>query len=171
MKNQIVKLVVLTLFLGLVVMVGLTYTEPVLKVKAQDIEASGVADSPPTGYSSLYTFTGVRNSIVTPLFATAVHCTNYSTSSISTTVQFFDNAGTSTYAASSVLGSNETGTFVTRVTSMYGNEIIATSSGTNIDQGSGRVTATDSQLICTVHVLDADNNPPTFNSALNIFIP
>ncbi|MCP4358215.1 MAG: hypothetical protein GY796_09400, partial [Chloroflexi bacterium] len=79
MKNHVIKLIVLSLFLGLGVMVGIIYTEPVIKVNAQGIETSGVADAPPTGYESLYTFTGVRNSTSSPQVATAVHCTNYST--------------------------------------------------------------------------------------------
>ncbi len=140
-------------------------------IRPQDeISELGLADPPPSGFSVLYMFTGASNDTTTPdTIATSVHCTNFGSANAQVQVQFFSPGAGSTYSATLTINSNQTRTFSTQPTEIYFED-----SNVNagfLDQGSGRVLANKSHLICTAQVLDPTNNQPVYLSELEMFRP
>jgi len=139
------------------------------EVRPQDeIGELGLADPPPSGFSVLYMFTGASNDTTTPdTIATSVHCTNFGPANAQVQVQFFSPSAGNTYSATLTIISNQTRTFSTQPTVIYFED-----SNVNagfLDQGSGRVLANKSHLICTAQVLDPTNNQPLFMTKLPLF--
>ncbi len=168
MKTHFAKIFVLSLVLGLGLILGLAYGQPVAKVIAQEIGSFGLADPPPTGYQVLYTFTGVNNdNTASAEIATSVHCTNYGTGNVDVKVEFFDTTAGDTDLAQQTLAPNQTWTFSTQNTSIYNSETNAGSG--DIDQGSGRVTAIGTDIICTAQVFDDSSSVPTFMAPLDLY--
>ncbi len=169
MKTHFAKIFVLSLVLGLGLILGIAYGQPVAKVIAQEIGSLGLADPPPTNYQTLYAFAGVKNDNTSNVeIATSVHCTNYGTGNVDIKVEFFDTTGSTGYLAQQTLTPNHTWTFSTQETSIYHSETNA--SAGDIDQGSGRVTATGITIICTAQVFDDSSSVPEFMTALDLYL-
>jgi hypothetical protein len=135
-----------------------------------EIGAFGLADPPPAGFSVLYMFTGAANDTAATgtnrQIATSVHCTNFGSTSIQATLEIFPQSGGTLASNTLTISSNETETWSTQFTAVYRE----TTLGTGIlEQGSGRVLATSSQLICTAQVLDPLTDPPAFMTKLTLF--
>jgi hypothetical protein len=131
-----------------------------------EIGELGLTDPPPTGFSVLYMFTGVNNdTTATDAVATTVHCTNFDTKAISLTLQFFATSGGTIDSFTDNLAANETGTYSTQGT--FFNETPLNL--TLFEQGSGRVLATTSKVICTAQLLQPGTITPTFMVKLPMF--
>jgi len=128
----------------------------------------GLADEAPAGYWVLYTFTGVGNDTDgLDVMATAVHCTNYGAADVSVIVQLFNNAGDIGWETTYTLASNQTRTFVSQPTLIFGNETNIGTTG--IQQGSGRVLGNASTIICTAQLVDPDSSQPSFLAKLPLY--
>lgn len=168
MKKHLAKILVLFLVLGVGLVLGVTYGKPAARAIAQGIGIAGLTGSPPPNHQVLYTFTGVRNRTSSRKIATTVHCSNYGNASTSITVEFFDNDGTTTYTAQQNVASNQTWTFSTQSVPIYsGHQEVA--GAAIIDQGSGRVSAESTTVICTAQVIDAEDTAPQFITVLDLF--
>jgi hypothetical protein len=134
----------------------------------------GIKDPPPAGYTVLYMFTGARvDPSAQHKAATSVHCANYGTASANVLVELFDWNVSLVMTGTATIPPDEMRTFSSHDTYIYRNEIII---GPNpqflsIDQGSGRVMATQPNLICTAQVFGPSNITPTYMVNLDLFQP
>jgi hypothetical protein len=135
----------------------------------------GIQDPPPAGFQTRYLFTGVSDdgSQGAPgrKDATVATCSNHGGSQTTVLVEVFNYNGTA-YSASLPMDAGETGTFSTQDTGVYISDMLLGGSPgtTEINQGSGRISFNGpSTIICTVQVLDALNNPPTFAHNLTLY--
>jgi hypothetical protein len=163
----------LVMLLALVLALGANAQEPTAEPQEADsggeISGQGLTDPAPTGFSVLYMFTGVHNDTSSPDgVATAVHCTNFDTKAISLTLQFFGTLGGSVTSFTDNLASNETGTYSTSDNTFFNETPLDL---TTFEQGSGRVLATSSKVICTAQLLEPGAITPTFVSELEMFKP
>ncbi len=175
MKNKkiFINFMILLLSLWLILIIGVSAQGPQtdsaeVNQQGNKINTSGLADSVPSGYETVYIFSGVRNK-TGQIIATVVHCTNSGLTSIDVATHFFDRFGSTTYPITKTsLASNQSWTFLTQDTQIYdSNKSNAVAS--DINQGSGRVIATSSNLICTAMILDANNATPQFVTELTLF--
>ncbi len=160
-KKLFINLIVLLLPFWLILVIGVSAQEPKsgdsdINHQDNDITTNGLADSIPTGYEILYMFSGVRNK--SGKVATSVHCSNYDSTSITVATHFFDTLGSTTYPITKTLASNQTWTFTTQATQIYGDNV-TNAGATDINQGSGRVLATNSKIMCTAMLLDPTGVP------------
>jgi hypothetical protein len=170
MTKKLMVTLTLSLILILLVALGMASAqEPPESEEGGELGEFGLADQPPTGFSVLYMFTGVANhpTAATRQIATSVHCTNFGSTSVQAQLQLFSLGGGSTYTAAVTINSNQTWTFSTQNTDIYRED--STLNTPAIEQGSGRVLANNSQLICTAQVLDPSTNPPAFMARLSLF--
>jgi hypothetical protein len=188
MKKNILKVsvLVLILFLGLtmVVVYGQEPDEVQLSEEATvqgevgtqaELGASGIGDDL-AGYELLYMFSGVRNEITDPEFATVVHCTNYNPGGggVEVVVQFFEtNAGSTSLTAADTISPDDTATFSTQSIGSFSNEIYELFEDIDIEHGSGRVMVTEgteATVICTAQVLALDGSDvPADTTKLHLF--
>lgn len=164
----------LLLMLGLVLALEVLAQEPTAEPPEAEtpveINDLGLANPPPAGFSVLYIFTGANNDSdssngVGDQLATSIHCTNYDTQAITLTLQFFSTSGATVDSFSDSLTSNQTRTYSTQNT--FFNE---TPLSTNyFEQGSGRILATSSKLICTAQLLEPGSTIPSFMVKLPLF--
>ena len=160
MKKRTAIAMVLSLSLGLVLaLVVLTAAqgpEPAetsegADISAQNVGGLGLADPPPSGLGVLYMFTGVANdSTGDNQSATTVHCTNFGSDTAQVEFQFFDFDATNAYTITRSIALNQTVTISTQNTHYREDGTLNTGA---IQQGSGRVLADQSTLICTAQVL------------------
>ncbi len=176
----IASLGVLFLLSGLILSTSTHAQEPESKQieagvgdQADVVGTFGLGNLPPPGYQVLYMFTGVRNKYFSNNVITSIHCTNYNTADVTIIVQFFDNDAANVYPAQKTLASNQTWTFSTQDSAVYGsNETAANSKAVNIRQGSGRVLVDNTNIICTVQIhAPAPEIPdmPQFVAKLHLF--
>jgi hypothetical protein len=171
MKKKLLVTLTLALGLGLMLTLAIAYAqeptaEPREEEPSGEIHGLGLTDPAPTGFSVLYMFTGVHNDTTGPNgVATSVHCTNFDTKAISLTLQFFNTGGGTVTSFTDNLVSNETGTYSTQGT--FFNET-PLNLGT-FAQGSGRVLATTSKVICTAQLVEPGSITPTFMVRLPMF--
>jgi len=114
-------------------------------------------------------FTGVANHITPTVrrIATSVHCTNFGSTATQAQIQLFSLGAGTVVTAGVTINSNRTWTFSTQSTVIYRED--STLDSGIIEQGSGRILADQSQLICTAQVLDPTSNPPAFMAKLPLF--
>ncbi len=161
-KKAFLNLIVLLLPLWLILVIGVSAQGPKsgdadINQQNNDITTSGLADSVPTGYEIIYMFSGVRNK--SGEVATSVHCTNYDSTNITVVIHFFDIFGSTTYPITETsLAPNRSRTFSTQATQIYGGHE-ANAAAAAINQGSGRVLATGSKIMCTAMLLDPTGVP------------
>ncbi|MEW5957249.1 MAG: hypothetical protein AB1801_05975 [Chloroflexota bacterium] len=181
MKKKLAVTLILAFTLGLILTLAIAYAQGAVKETGEEegggeLSGLGLVDPPPAGYSVLYMFTGVANdSTDNDQIATAVHCTNFGSTSTSVIVQLFTSGsgGPPTVFASPAddLAPNETGTYSSQGTIFTEIPIGAGA----IEQGSGRVLATTPALICTAQLLNPSPiSPaitPTFISELEMYKP
>ena len=171
MKKKLAVTLALTSVLLLASLLALTAyaQEPPMIDESGQIGELGLADPPPAGFSVLYMFSGVANHPIssTRRIATSVHCTNFSSTPIQTQIQLFSQMAGAVYSETISINSNETYTWSTQFTVIY-RDITNLNTGI-IEQGSGRILADNSQLICTAQVLDPIANPPAFMAKLPLF--
>jgi len=163
------SLMALLLALGLILVLSIHAQEPTEEareeqdVQTQNVGELGLADPPPTGFSVLYIFTGVANR--GSQVATSVHCTNFGSNSISVTVELFNDSAVSVFDGTTDVSANETDTYSSQDT-FYTELSLGASL---IEQGSGRVLATDSTVICTAQLLQPNTLTPAFMVKLPLF--
>jgi hypothetical protein len=150
--------------------------EPEGAVYEGSVSDQAINDLPPPGYSVLYMFTGASDRLAgatSPRSVTAVHCSNYGTAAATTTVQIFDWNLSVLIEGTAVISPGWMRTFSTRDTGiMYRNEVpMSRSLNESVDQGSGRIMATQSTLICTAQVLGPIGVTPTYMINLDLFQP
>jgi len=141
------------------------------------LSETGAADLLATnGLSVLYRFSGVADDgaqgSASRKIATSVHCTNIDNlNTAQVEVQVFDFSGTEVYTATMSLSPNRTKTASTQGTAVYFEDaLLGGLPGTGtINQGSGRILSSNTNVICTAQVLDPLNVPPVFMSALEMF--
>ena len=154
--------------------------------EAQDLSASGgvggmtLADPPPAGYSVLYMFTGAANdSTGDDRITTVVLCTNWGESDVDVQVQFF-NANGDPHTGEATITAGDTWTYYPFG---QGPSILFTAGAHDtavgaadffLSQGSGRVVATGSDVICTGLLVAPDghtagSDQPAFMSALQMY--
>lgn len=140
-------------------------------IGSQGVGELGLNDPPPAGFSVLYMFTGVVNDTASPSReGTAVHCTNFSASSVDVRVEVWEMNPTTTYSGTLTLSAGRTRTFATRHITSFPEDLILSPTLPSIFQGSGRVlTKQHSDVICTAQVLDPTNDPPVFVAKLALF--
>ncbi len=171
MKRKLLVTLTLALSLGLMLTLAIAYAqgptaEPPEEEPSGEIDGLGLADPPPSGFSVLYMFTGVHNDTSGPNgIATSVHCTNFDTQATSLILQFFNTGGGTVTSFTDNLVSNETGTYSTQAT--FFNETPLNLN--TFAQGSGRVLATTSKLICTAQLVEPGSITPTFMVKLPLF--
>lgn len=163
----------LAMILALVLALAVSAQEPTAEPQeggsGGEISGQGLTDPAPAGFSVLYMFSGVNNDTSSPdAVATAVHCTNFDTKAISLTLQFFGTLGGSVSSFTDSLASNETGTYSTSDNTFF---IETPLNLTTFEQGSGRVLATSSKVICTAQLIEPGAITPTFISELEMFKP
>lgn len=171
-KLALVITLALTMILALVLALAVSAQEPTAEPQESDsggeISGQGLTDPAPTGFSVLYMFSGVHNvSGGSAGVATTVHCTNFDTKAISLTLELFGSGGSTIDSLTDNLNSNETGTYSSQGT--FFNETPLNSA--TIQQGSGRVLATSSKVICTAQLIEPGSITPTFVSELEMFKP
>ena len=176
MRTARFPLGLVTILLQLVLSLAVTAyaQEPDEGNRVEDVEAQegfgvqGLADPPPPGFSVLYMFTGVANDTTTvDTIATSVHCTNFGSSTSQVEVQFFSSNGGVDYTATLSFDPSQTRTFSTQPTVIYAED--RNLNAGLLDQGSGRVLANRSHLICTAQVLDPTHAQPVFMAKLPLF--
>jgi hypothetical protein len=139
---------------------------------------AGIVDTPlpvlpSTGEQSklVFAITGVISRSAATL-ETVFHCTNLDSKPVEIAVEVFDLGGTRVNDASTGVGAavhqpGVTLTYVTRDTAAYAEDVFLGIS-VPINQGSARIVATSSKIICTAQVLDEVNNPPASITALHV---
>ena len=163
-----------TLVLALLAVLALTAT---WGVQAQgegdgprevEIGTFGLDDPPPAGYSVLYMFTGVANDDSAPdKIATSVMCTNYGSTTVNIRVEMFSYDGSTTWFRALDVGPGFSPTFSSQNTVIFfDDEVLGTD---EIYQGSGRVLATGSRVICTALLVDPDSDQPSFMARLALY--
>ncbi|MCK6626940.1 MAG: hypothetical protein L6R45_17415 [Anaerolineae bacterium] len=177
MKMKLFVTLTLTLSLGLILTLAIAYAqglerEPGEEESGGTISVLGVANPPPAGYSVLYMFTGVANDDTdNDKIATAVHCTNYGSSAVTVTVELFTSGSTGSPAVFAsppdTLSPSETGTYSSQGTIFTEVPIGAGA----IEQGSGRVLATASTLICTAQLLNPSPISPAITPTFMVKLP
>lgn len=175
-KAKLVVILALSLVLLLVLALAMvTYAqgpegeeEGVRSQEEGGVGGLGLADPPPAGYSVLYMFTGAANdNDGTDRIATVVHCTNFGSSSVEVEVQMFSWSAYFVYTRTQTIGPNETYTYASQRTNIYYEDVDLHAG--YIKQGSGRVVATGSDVICTGQVVDPDSDQPSFMAKLPLF--
>ncbi len=177
MKKKLVVTLTLALTLGLILTLAIAYAQGLDREVGEEepggeIGELGLADPPPPGYSVLYMFSGVANdSTDNDQIATSVHCTNYGSTALSVTVQLFTSGSSGPPAVFAsppdTLSSNETGTYSSQGTIFTEVPIGAGP----IEQGSGRVLATASTLICTAQLLSTSPISPAITPTFMVKLP
>jgi len=108
----------------------------------------------------VYHFAGALNSS-TKGIGTAIQCTNLNeTDSIFIEVQLYDFNATLVDTASIEVTPLRTVTFESTQIMFYIADVGMFAD--NIEQGYGRILAENGNIVCTVQILDAINNPPTW---------
>ena len=150
-----------------------------MQIAAQDRFASDLSEgqdevgtsaflAPPTGYTVIYHWIGVRSSAA---IATAVHCTNLLGASTPFIVEFYDWDGVRKGFASTILSQHRTMTIATRDTAFFDEDFLVAPSN-DLNQGVVRVLKKGTgRVVCMTQVLDALANPPTFVTTLPHFGP
>jgi hypothetical protein len=176
MKMKLFTMLALALGLGFMLTLAIVYAQGADREPSEEgageIGGLGVADPPPAGYSVLYMFTGVANDATeNDQIATAVHCTNYGSSTVTVTVELFTSGSTGPPAVFAsppdALSPNETGTYSSQGTIFTEIPIGAGA----IEQGSGRVLATASTLICTAQLLNPSPISPAITPTFMVRLP
>lgn len=177
MKMKLSITLILGLTLGLILMLAIVNAQGGSREGGEEeaegnISGLGVADPPPSGYSVLYMFTGVANDTTdNDQIATAVHCTNYGSNAVTVTVELFTSGSSGSPAVFASppdsLSPNETGTYSSQGTIFTE---IPIGAGT-IEQGSGRVLATASTLICTAQLLNPSPISPAITPTFMVRLP
>jgi hypothetical protein len=134
----------------------------------EEIGSFGLDDPPPAGYSVLYTFTGATNyTTAGKRIATVVMCTNYGSSPLNIRVEMFSYGGAGMWFKARDVNPSTSPTFSSQDTNIFfDDEVLAT--GT-LNQGSGRVLATGSRVICTALLVDPDSDQPSFMAGLALY--
>ena len=173
-KITLILTLTVVLILALALALGVSAQEPEEREEAYEMETNGavggmgLADPPTAGYSVLYMFTGAGNDNTgADVMATVVICTNFGASDVDVEVQLFGPTAGAMWSATATLPSNKTTTFASQLTSIYYNEIDL--GALNSQQGSGRVLATSTEVICTAQLVDPDSDQPSFMSGLQIY--
>ncbi len=102
--------------------------------------------------------------------ATSVQCTNTGGSSASVEVQILDFDGT-VHVGSATISPSFTLTYTTHLTAFYFDDVVIGGGGGTpaIDQGSGQVVSSSSNLICNATVVDPANATPEYLATLEMF--
>ena len=123
--------------------------------------ASSFLDPPLAGHKVIYMFTGVqKNASTSPTISTRVYCSNYGSTLVNVALQIFPADASFGPTVEKSLESGKTEVF----------DIIGVD-GFSTEQGSGRITATDSadtKIICTVQVYQT-TGIPGFIARLHLF--
>jgi hypothetical protein len=141
--------------------------------EVERFDATGVSAN--GDLSVLYVFSGVsddgQQGSASRSEATSVHCTNVVTENVMVEVQVYQWNGTNVYTGTVNMPANRTFTFSTQNTTIYFEDVILGGSpGSDaIFQGSGRVLADHTGVICTAQVLDPLNYPPEFSARLQLY--
>jgi hypothetical protein len=114
-------------------------------------------------------FTGVANhsNPISRTIATSIHCSNFGSSDAQAQLQIFSLNGGLADSVAFPIPSNRTRTVSSQDTKIYREDTFLNNA--IIEQGSGRVLADKSTLICTAQLLDPVNNPPAFMVKLPLF--
>jgi hypothetical protein len=139
-------------------------------VGAQNVGGLGLSDPPPAGLSTLYMFSGVANDDTgVDLIATTVLCTNFGSTNVQVELQLFDHNDANVYTASKTISANHTWTASSQNTPFREDATLNTGL---IEQGSGRILADQTHLICTAQLLNPDQGAGTvFMTELEMFTP
>jgi hypothetical protein len=136
--------------------------------RAAEVGGAGLDDAPPPGYSVLYMFTGVANNTTVGLrIGTTVMCTNYGTASVDVRVEMFSFSGNTMWFDEATFDPGNSYTFSSQSTNIFFDDEVLTT-GT-INQGSGRVLATEHTVICTALLVDPDSDQPSFMDKLALY--
>lgn len=93
-------------------------------------------------------------------WATAIHCTNLSSAAESVHVILRSNTGLALANQTYFIGTTTTITIVTHIGTVFPQDHVLVSAGTVIDQGNFTITATSTNIYCTVMVFDAGASSP-----------
>jgi hypothetical protein len=110
----------------------------------------------------LYHFANALNDTISAVpKGTAIMCTNVDeTESTEIVVELYDYDGLSMYPGTVTIDPYETATFESTQIEFYSADVFMNAGF--IEQGYGRILTQHRNVICTVQVLDPDNNPPTW---------
>jgi hypothetical protein len=111
----------------------------------------------------IYRFTGVRDNggTISTGIATSFHCTNFSGATEALRIQIRGFDGVVKADATFNLTHNRTFTMSTHGTTLYIEDAFLLANPTAIDQGSARIWATSTAVVCTAQVVDAAATVPT----------
>lgn len=136
-------------------------------IEVDNIAATKIEPQALPVYKPLYYFSGVadsgNHSSGTWYETTAVHCSNIGGSDVNIRVTFYNWDGTVMGFAEELLSPYETRTKSTQNNKIFGETVIDMD---QINQGHALVESDGGNVICTAHVLDGFNVPPTFATTL-----
>lgn len=155
-----------------VMSVGLLWAGTVGAASIGDPVPASLDGSTPVRH--IYSVTGVRESASADL-STLFMCTNTQKTGagdIVVGVQVFDSDGTrdtgdvTTGSGVGSISPGETRTFSTENTAAFSGTVLGTD---DVFQGSARILATSSKIICTAMIVENTNSPPTSMVSLPVF--
>src|SRR5262249_54136145 len=137
-----------------------------LALGVSGVAVAGIMDSPlpvlpQTGVQSklVYAVTGVYDDSVVATLATAFHCTNLGTNLVEIGVEVFNVTGVQLNDASTgngavVIRPGYTRTVMTSAIPAFSNDLVISLGGFSVRQGSARIVAASSKIICAAQLVD-----------------